>query len=303
LWVAAEDYREDIRISQEILKRLTEMYRKVRNTVRYVLGNVSDFDPNHDLVKPEALLPLDRFAVAVTDAAVARMREAYATATFHQVVQTMNELCTIELSSFYFDILKDRLYCSRKNSPMRRSAQTALYLIGRDLLRVLSPILCFTTEEAWGYLPRLAGDADSVHLQTYPGVNEPAAVTALKAAVAADAERLFDRFGFVRELREKTNLALEQARQQKRIGSSVEATLHVDAPAETMQKLRAIGEAELGDLLIVSYVKLGQGHAAEVVVQVENAQGTKCARCWLYRDDLGQNTAHPTICGRCAEAM
>ncbi len=301
LWVAAENYQEDIRLSKEILTRLADAYRKARNTIRFLLGNLAGFSPERDLVKPSELYEVDRYALALSFAAVGRMRQAYSDYAFHAVVQSMNELCTVDLSAFYLDVLKDRLYASRKGSLARRSAQTAIFVIARDLLRVLAPVLSFTCEEAWAYLPRLPGDPDSVHLALHPGVEEPAAVAELRAAVGADTAALSERYAYAREWRKAVNVELEIARRDKLIGSSVEAAVRLTAPAADEARLRSFGLAGLADLFIVSAVTLEVG--GETKIKIERAPGNKCPRCWLYRIDTGRSAAHPEVCARCAEAL
>jgi isoleucyl-tRNA synthetase len=230
------------------------------------------------------------------------MLAAYEACTFHVVIQSLNELCTVDLSSLYLDVLKDRLYCSPAGSPARRSAQTALFLMARDLVRVMAPVLCFTAEEAWGHLPRLSTDPSSVHLATYPGVDEPGAVVALRDAVQSDSAALLEKYSLLRDVRKGANEALEAARRDKVIGSSTEASVVVTAPPDVAAGLRAYGDAALADLLIVSHatVQEGEGPAAYAVVR---ASGTKCERCWLYRADVGGSEDHPTLCARCVEAL
>jgi len=198
--------------------------------------------------------------------------------------------------------LKDRLYASARESRARRSAQTALFMMARDLLRLMAPIFCFTAEEAWGHLPKLRGDPTSIHLCLHPGVDEPAQVSALWQALAAKQEQLCACYEHGREVRREVNGALETARQAKRIGSSVEASVTVSGPEGALAPLRELGERELADLFIVSEVRLLPGGEALRVV-VEPAPGTKCARCWLYRDEVGQDSLHPTLCRRCVEAL
>jgi isoleucyl-tRNA synthetase len=293
LWVAAEDYREDVRLSDEILKRLTETYRKVRNTMRYLLGSLSDFVPERDAAK--ALLPLDRWAVALILRDGERLASAYRSATFHQAVGVLNELCTVDLSAFYLDVLKDRMYCSKADSPARRSAQTAVYIVTRDLLRLAAPILCFTAEEAWKHLPKLPGDPDSVHLALYPGADPKEAFGELRRSVAGEAEALLARYAAARTLREKVNAALEGARRDKLIGSSAEARVKL-----SVEDAQGFSAAELADICIVSELELAKGAFA---VEVSRASGTKCARCWLYRHDVGRSREHADVCARCAEAL
>ncbi len=230
------------------------------------------------------------------------MHAAYAAYELHLVVQAANDLCTVDLSAFYLDVLKDRLYASPQESRERRSAQTALYLIARDVLRALAPVLSFTAEEAWGYLPRLSGDPDSVHLALHAGFDEPPAIVKLREAVSESDAGLRERYGFAREVRKSVNAALEEARRDKRIGSSVEAAVVLRAPAAELERLQAFGEAALADLFIVSAVRLS-GTSDSLLVEVERAAGTKCARCWLYRTDVGSSRKHEHLCGRCTRAV
>lgn len=303
LWVAGEEYREDIRISKEILTRLSEMYRKIRNTLRYALGSLDDFDPARDMVQPSDLTDLDAYALCVTEKAVQRMRTGYETYAFHHVVQAINELCTVDLSAFYFDVLKDRLYASRRNSIARRSAQTALYLITRDIVRLMAPVLCFTAEEAWSYLKRLEHDPDSVHLTAYPSIDvapEPNHIQALRCVVAARAEALMERYGFIRELRRQVNGVLEERRREKVIGSSTEARVRLLVPGSMQSDIARFSATDLADLLIVSHVEISHTHDAVLGVEVEKATGIKCPRCWLYRDEVG---SQQPICHRCTDAL
>jgi isoleucyl-tRNA synthetase len=301
LWVAAEDYRGDIRISDEILKRFADMYRKMRNTMRYLLGNLHDFDPNKDLCSPDALEDFDAYGVFLAQQALDKARKAYEDHTFHIVVNGINELCTVDLSAFYLDVIKDRLYCHGKTSAQRRSAQTALYVIARDLFRTMAPVLCFTAEEAWGALPRMEGDTESVHLMCYPQVDEPEQLVELHGYVAKKGEELSSRYETLRDARREVNVALESARRDKIIGSSTEARVSVVVPAEVYSVLSSEGAAKLADLFIVSATEIQQGDSFSV--EVHKASGTKCSRCWLYRDDIGQSEKHPEICGRCVVTM
>ncbi len=301
LWVASSDYREDIRISDEILARLSDSYRKVRNTVRYLLGNFYDFDPNQHLVDARELVPLDRYGLVLGRRAAARMLDAYERYEFHLVLNRLVDLCTVDLSAFYLDVLKDRLYASRADSVLRRSAQTALYLLARDLLRLMAPVFSFTAEEAWEHLPRLAGDPESVHLALAPGVEEPPAVAAIADAVEREEEQLVEIYRRPREVRKEVNGVLEEARKNKQIGSSVEAAVTVGLPAEDLARLRALEHNDLADLFIISHLTLEEADSLRIAV--DKAPGTKCARCWLYRQDVGQDETHPALCRRCAEAL
>ncbi len=302
LWVAGEDYREDIRISNEILTRLADSYRKVRNTVRYLLGNLYDFDPNLHMLAGVALRPLDAYALLVSADARTRIDAAYQEYEFHLVLQRLVELCNVDLSAFYLDVLKDRLYASRPVSEARRSAQTSFYLLARDLLRMMAPIFCFTADEAWAHLPRLADDPDSVHLALHAGVNEPATVRALWEQVGARRAEVMPRYERLREVRRLVTVELETARQNKVLGASVEAMVTLAGSAADLSWLAQVGVAELADVFIVSRVELVQeGDALRATVT--RAPGTKCSRCWLYRDDVGKVAKHPDVCRRCGEAL
>jgi isoleucyl-tRNA synthetase len=308
LWVAQEDYRDDVRLSPQILARLSDTYRKVRNTLRFILANVSDFSPQSAGVSMAALPELDRLALGRHLHCVAAVRAAYAAYTFHQGISLLVDHCTSELSAFYFDILKDRLYASAPTSLGRRAAQTVLYLIGRDLVRLLAPVLCFTAEEAWGHLPKLLGDPPSVHLCLYPDqtvVDDPADgdfYGALRTAAGLVADPLGARYALLLELRRQVNLALEAGRRDKRVGSSVEARLYLaDHPG-----LQPFSRAQLAEFFIVSGVDVVEGQAEAVRVDV--AEGGRCARCWLYRPEVlpaikADDEAAGALCGRCTEVL
>jgi isoleucyl-tRNA synthetase len=287
LWVTASDFRDDVRISQEILGGLAEGYRKIRNTLRYALSNLYDFDPAKDSVPAPEMDPLDRWAMARLVAWEERVKKAYDAYELHLVYHSTMDFCATELSSTYFDILKDRLYTAKKDSKARRSAQTALHAIAVDLARMMAPVMSFTAAEAWKYLPAPA--EKSVFLAGLPARERP-----------ADADALEDRYGKIFAVRTAVQKALEVARKEKLIGSGLEAGVTVTAPADTLALLQSAG-AELKFLFIVSKVTLAKGEA--VAVTVEKAPGKKCERCWVYAEDLGENPAHPTVCAKCAAAL
>lgn len=303
LWVASEDYRDDIRLSQEILTRLADGYRKVRNTLRYLLGNLADFSPEADFVAPADLHELDAYALTLLQGTTERVRKGYAGCNFHQVMQQITELCAVDLSAFYLDVLKDRLYASGKRSPSRRSAQTAMYLIARDLIRLMAPVFCFTAEEAWTHLRRFSSDPDSVHLTLYPGMDEPPVVTRLWESLKGRGEELTEAYTSLREVRRVVNARLEEVRRQKTLGSSMEGRVVVRAPASTLAALKRWDDGKLADLFIVSQAQREPGEGDTVSVDVTRATGTKCERCWLYREEVGQTPTHPTLCKRCVEAV
>ena len=286
LWVAASDYRDDVRVSTEILNGLAEGYRKIRNTVRWALGNLHDFDPATDAVPVELLEPFDRWAYARMVEWQEKVEGAYADYEFHVAFHATIELVSVTLSSVYYDVIKDRLYTARRDGRARRSAQTVLHWVAQDLLRLLAPILSFTAHEAWAYLP--GKPAESVFLAGFPRREAP-----------ADAAALAERYGKLLAVREEVLRVLEAARRDKLIGSGLEARVTVRAEGETLRVLRE-SQAELATLFIVSRVDLEEG-ALEVTVS--RSEGEKCERCWVYAEDRGKDPAHPTLCGKCAAAL
>ncbi|MDR0965091.1 MAG: isoleucine--tRNA ligase [Myxococcales bacterium] len=286
LWVAASDYRDDIRVSPQILTGMTESYRKLRNTFRYALGNLADFDPSADSIDESQMLPIDRWALARMRKATIKIREAYESANFHVVFHTAVDLCAVDLSAIYFDVLKDRLYTAGKRSLERRSAQSALHSILMDLLRLLAPMLSFTCEEAYGHLPHKK--ENSVFLT---GMPKPTPTDG-DEAILAEFEKLF-------AIRAEVQKALEQARQNKLIGSSLEAAVTLTASGAAAELLeRNLGQLEA--LFIVSKVSVKRGEDGDLSVDVTSAPGTKCPRCWTYSEAIDAN--HP-VCPKCAKAL
>jgi isoleucyl-tRNA synthetase len=286
LWVAASDYRDDISLSEQILSGLAEGYRKIRNTIRYALGALDGFDPARDLVPVEELEPLDRWALARLAAWEAKVHGAYEEYEFHVAYHATTQLCAVELSALYFDIVKDRLYTFRKDGKARRSAQTVLWWVAHDLMACLAPILSFTASEAWGHLP--GRPVESVFLAGLPLRPRP-----------ADADQLEARYGRLFEVRAVVQQALERAREQKLIGKSLEAMVTVAAEGEQRALLESARD-ELATLFIVSKVVLADGPLAVTVAQ---APGAKCARCWQQSEEVGRSAAHPTLCGKCVAAV
>ncbi|MBI4608939.1 MAG: isoleucine--tRNA ligase, partial [Candidatus Rokubacteria bacterium] len=307
LWVAAEDYTEDIRLPEpEIMGHLTEAYRRIRNTCRFLLGNLADFDPDRDRVPYGELEELDRWALARLARLIARVRRAYEGYQFHQVYHALTNFCAVDLSALYLDILKDRLYTSAPEDPRRRAAQTACYEILLAITRLMAPILSFTAEEVWDHIPG-SGKPESVHLVTFPEDRGEW----LDEILEEEWDRLL-------EVRREVARALEVARQRRIIGSSLEARVFVvQAPEEEwMPLLRAKGSGLLKMLFIVSDVRLEEAPASgtptryesqdipELVIEVlkaDPAQGwRKCGRCWAWSELVGQDRARPTLCERCA---
>ncbi|HZY01974.1 MAG TPA: isoleucine--tRNA ligase [Anaeromyxobacteraceae bacterium] len=286
LWVAASDYRDDVRVSLEILDGLAEGYRKIRNTLRWALGNLAGFDPARDALPLERLEPFDRWAYGRLQSWEEKVRQAYADYEFHLAYHATIELCSVDLSATWFDVIKDRLYTARADGPARRSAQTVLHLVAQDLTRLLAPVLSFTAHEAWQHLP--GRPAESVFLAGLP-----------ERPRAADAEALEARYGRLLEVRAEVLRALEAARRDKLIGSGLEAMVTVAADGERLELLES-ARAELPALFIVSKVALGKGPPG---VTVARAPGGKCERCWVFAEDLGADPAHPAICGKCADAL
>lgn len=290
LWVAAEDYRDDVRISAEILGRLIEAFRRIRNTARFLIANLFDFDLAKDSVNADEFPELDRWILDRTDRLVARCHQAYLDYEFHVVVHALNNFCSVDLSSLYLDVAKDRLYCSAPNDRGRRAAQTATALVLDRLTKIMAPILAFTADEIWGYMPGAGKREASVFLSDFPSPN------AADDELAATWEKLL-------EVRAVVTKALEEWRKQGLIGQSLEArvTLHV-----ADRELAELLTSRLGDLpalFIVSQVEVapGDGGATNGVgVTVAHALGRKCARCWNYRTP---STERPDVCDRCSSVV
>ncbi len=296
LWVAFADSSDDVRLSEEILSRTVEAYRKVRNTCRYLLGNLYDFDPGRDALAPERLWDLDRWAVAQLGVLLERVRGAYERAAFHEAAHALYHFCVSTLSAFYLDVLKDRLYTFPADSEGRRSAQSALAAIARSLSLALAPILAFTAEEVWEHLPRLGGDPESVHLGELP-----------RPPALPEAPELLERWERLQAVRAEVAKALEGARQSAGLGGSLEARVRLKA-APPLQELLERFKAELPAVFIVSQVELGGGpegevlgavQAPEVRVEVRRALGRRCERCWNYSEQVGEAGDFPTLCERC----
>jgi isoleucyl-tRNA synthetase len=286
LWVAATDYSGELSISQEILKRVVEMYRRIRNTLRFLLANVSDFDPGEDLLPVERWVELDRYALVMAERLQEGVMHDYARYEFHLAVQKLHNFCSEFLGAFYLDILKDRLYTTGATSSARRSAQSALYHITHSLLRLFAPMLSFTAEEGWEHFGR--DDTDSVFL--HPLYVLP------QAAGAAALERRWDA---VREVRGAVQRELEQLRVKGEIGSSLAAEVEVRASGDRYEALAALGN-DLRFVLITSQAEVVRvPEEASEGVSVRASGHDKCPRCWHYRADVGDDTAHPELCGRC----
>jgi isoleucyl-tRNA synthetase len=284
LWVTSIDFTEDVRLSDTILDRLIEAYRKLRNTLRYALGNLHDFDPENNVVPVSEMLEIDRWILARTEDLIRRCRGWYDTLEFHKVYRAIYDFATADLSARYFDILKDRLYTAATSSKERRSGQTALYRVHYALVRLIAPLLAFTAEEAWSYTAKPAGAPDSVHLTLLPQPEEVA--SGLPAGRLAEWDRLM-------EVRDVVLKALEEARQAKLIGTSLEARVR-------LQGYKGF-ETELPSVFIVSQVVLEPGEQLQAIV--ERADGVKCERCWKYSTVIGEDAGFPTVCDTCSAAL
>jgi len=301
LWVAAEDYTADIRISEEILKRLVEAYRRIRNTGRFILGNLYDFDPQRDRVAPAEMLDIDRWALLRLQEIIRRVRDAYDRYQFHVAFYTLYNFCTVDLSALYLDVLKDRLYTSRAASRERRSAQTAMMAILDAMTRLLAPILTFTAEELWGALPPFDGKASSVHLTQFPESQTDPGDAALG-----------ERWKTLIALKGEIAKAIEIARQNKVVGHSLDAAVALALP-ETLRALVEGAREELQALSIVSRLDVVEPGAMDapyaseefpgLVIGVSKATGGKCNRCWMFSETVGSRTGHPTLCERCYRSL
>jgi isoleucyl-tRNA synthetase len=300
IWVVSQDYTADVHLSVAMMQQLSEAYRKIRNTFRFAVSNLFDFDPAHDAVADSELWEMDAWMVRRTGALVRECREWYEKYEFHRVYHAVHNFCTVDLSAFYFDVLKDRLYTAAAKSRGRRSAQTAVYRIANAIVRLITPVLVFTSEEVWKHLPHAAGDPESVHMATFPKAEE--LERAFDAPRSANWERLLG-------VREEVLKALEQARVSKAISGALEARVKLAANGELSSLLKQYAAA-LPALFIVSQVELaggnGTGRAAEpggLQIQIERAQGAKCARCWNYSTHVGESADYPTVCERCLAAL
>lgn len=292
LWVVAEDYRDDVRISQEILKRLIESYRRIRNTCRYLLGNLYDFSPDKDMLQKDGLKSIDRFILHRLQILNAKIRNAYETFEFHTIYHTLHNFCVVDLSSFYLDVLKDRLYVSAAHSYLRRAAQTAIFHILYDMVRLMAPILSFTAEEIWDYMPEIENAEGSIHLSTFPELNNN----------FLD-KNLEEEWNTLLEVRSGVNKELEGKRGQKLIGSSLEAEVEINAPLERFEVLDKYRD-ELPGIFIVSSVILNKKIGMErVEVKVKKMRGVKCERCWNYFKEKDRDKSYPDICPRCIRVL
>jgi len=290
LWVSSVEFNEDVRLSDTILTRLTEAYRKLRNTFRYALGNLSDFDPAVDAVPAAEMQELDQWILFRAEDLVSRCRSWYDEFAFHKVYHAVYDFATVDLSSIYFDVLKDRLYTSAPRSQGRRSAQSALYRVAQALVRLIAPLMAFTAEEVWKSLKQ----PGSVHTALFP---EPSELT---FGLSAESRKRVENWDRLMKVREDVLKSLETARQEKSIGAPLEARVTLSANGDLYPLLEQYAQ-ELPALFIVSEVRLNNGDGLSVAI--ERADGVKCERCWKYTTDVGKHPEFPTICGSCSDAV
>jgi len=300
LWVASVEYQADVKMSERVMTQLSEAYRKIRNTFRFALGNLADFDPAHDALPNDQLEEMDRWMLERAADLVTKCRDWYAAYDFHRVYHAIHDFCVVDLSAFYYDVLKDRLYTKAATNKSRRSAQTAVWKITSALVRLIAPVLVFTSEEIWRYLPKAKGDQLSVHMALFPAENELS--TRAETKSSADWEKLYS-------FRSEVLQDLERARNQKSINSSLEAKVRIRSKGPFFDLLQRHLK-ELPELLIVSQVEVlpfdgpvHRDHPEPFHVEVLRAEGKKCERCWNYSTRVGENPRYPTVCERCTEAL
>jgi isoleucyl-tRNA synthetase len=289
LWVGSADYSGDISISDEILKRIVESYRRIRNTLRFLLANTSDFDPTRDALPVDEWLEIDRYAIASLDVLQQELLAHYENFEFHPVVAKLQTYCSEDLGGFYLDILKDRLYTTSATGVSRRSAQNALWHITAALLPLMAPILSFTAEEAWAVFGKRATDPkETIFAATYHELPR-----------IPDAPALLEKWAALRAVRAEVMKRLEDVRVQGKIGSSLQAEVEIKAQGSRYAALASLGN-DLRFVLITSQAGVAElASGAEESVEVSPSRHPKCERCWHYRADVGADVRHPGLCGRC----
>ena len=291
LWVLSSDYQSDVSVSDNIIKQVTEVYRKLRNTARYMLGNLSDYNPDKPVAYKD-LLEIDKWALTRLNKLIRSCTKAYDEYSFHDAYHAVNQFCVVDMSAIYLDVIKDRLYTFKADSLDRRAAQTTMYEILSALVRILAPMTCFTAEEIWKYMPHKKGEnKESVMLEYYP-----------KANPEYDDEKLAKEWDELIKVKDVVAKELELARADKKIGLSLQAAVVVNAPKESFKFLKS-KEALLQDLCIVSDLKVEESKSKEVTAEVSEAEGEKCERCWMISKTVGLNKLHPTICKKCSDNL
>ena len=287
LWVASTDYSGEMTISDEILKRVVESYRRIRNTLRFLLANLSDFDITKHHLDAKDWLEIDQYAVALTDAVQKDLMAHYERYEFHPAVSRLMTFCSEDMGGFYLDILKDRLYTLNADAPARRSAQNALFHITQSFLRLMAPFLSFTAEEAWKIFAHNTNSKDTIFTEefhTLPSIQDGAA--------------LITKWQRIREMRSDITKAIEHEREAGHVGSSLQAEIHIQASTSDAQLLKSLGD-DLKFITITSSATVEEANVTEISVSVKSSSHQKCGRCWHYRDDVGHDSQHPELCGRC----
>ena len=294
LWVISSDFKSDVSISKDILKQISEVYRKIRNTARYILGNINDFDTN-ELVPYNDLLEIDKWALTRVNKLVKEVTQNYENFDFHLVYHDINQFCVTDMSNFYLDIIKDRLYTSKKDAMERKAAQTTMYIILDTLVKLLAPIICYTVEEIWKYMPHTKDEeVESVMLTKWPEVK-----------AEYDNEELSKKWEKILELKELVSKKLEVARNEKIIGHSLNAKVTLFAEEDDYKFMKENQEL-LMSVFIISDLQIEKNNRQDeekIGVKVEMAEGEKCERCWMYSKTVGEDKENPTLCHRCSEAI
>jgi isoleucyl-tRNA synthetase len=292
LWAASTDYSGEMTISDEILKRVVESYRRIRNTLRFLLANLSDFDIDQHRMDPKDWLELDRYALAVTEEMQKELMAHYDRYEFHPAVSRLMTFCSEDMGGFYLDIIKDRLYTMAADAPARRSAQNALFHITQSFLRLSAPFLSFTAEEVWGIFAHKTKSKDTIFTEEFyqlPTIN--------------DASTLIAKWNRIRVMRSDITKAIEFEREAGNVGSSLQAELQIEAPTADAALLKSLGD-DLKFITITSSVNVTENSSLEEIkVSVKSSNHQKCGRCWHYRDDVGHDPEHPTLCGRCTSNL
>ncbi|MGN0490600.1 isoleucine--tRNA ligase [Ruminococcus sp.] len=291
LWVASSDYHADIRISPDILKQLSEAYRKIRNTARYILGNLNGFNPDENMVSLDELMPIDKWALAKLNILIEKVKEAYDKYEFHIVYHAIHNFCVVDMSNFYLDVLKDRLYTEKADSKARRAAQTSIYIILNAMTRMIAPILAYTSDEIWKYMPHSSNEkAEHVIYNEMP--------EKVDISIDDDFMAFWDE---IHVLRDDVKKSLETFIKDKTIKSSLEAKVTLSASGDKLEFLKK-AENELATAFIVSEVEIVE-NSSELEIKIEKAEGEKCERCWVISKTVGENSEHPTLCSRCCENL
>ncbi|MCB0390651.1 MAG: isoleucine--tRNA ligase, partial [Bdellovibrionales bacterium] len=286
LWVAYEDYGQDVNISNEMFLRITETYRRIRNTMRFLLGNLGDFNPQTDVVSYDDMTTIDKWALGRFNDVIEKVTDAYESYNFYKVYHNLNQFFTVDLSACYLDILKDRLYTWKSDGIERRASQTVIYYLVNDLVVLMAPILSFLAEEVYNYIPQK--DKESVFLCEFPKVRSE-----------WNNEHLMNQFSNLFELRNEVLQKLEDLRKSKTIGSNLDAAIKIIAPQKTCELLKLLNSKR--EFFIVSQVEVKVGETLSI--EVNKAEGEKCIRCWNYSVEIGTNKEHPEICPKCIEAL